>query len=69
MVNSCLIGPDLTMAERARLTSQPDDHRATDRHEQVDSISEYDRNRLRGWNQDIPTLVNSLVHGQIEAQA
>ena len=42
---------------------------ATDRRENPDSISEYDRNRLRDWNREMPPLVNSLVHKQIEIQA
>ena len=42
---------------------------ATDRRENPDSVSEYDRNRLRDWNQEMPPLVNSLVHNQIEAQS
>ena len=42
---------------------------ATDRCDNLDSISEYNRNRLRDWNREIPPLVNSLVHKQIEIQA
>ena len=42
---------------------------ATERREDSDSISEYDRNRLRDWNREMPPLVNSLVHDQIENQA
>ena len=49
--------------------SQPNDHNATDRCEDQDSLSEHDRNRLREFNREIPPLVNSLVHSQIETQS
>ena len=44
------------------------DHNATDRDEDLESISEHDRNRLHEWNQEMPQLVNSLIHSQIETQ-
>ena len=44
------------------------DHDATNAFEDVDSVPEYDRHRLHDWNQEMPALVNSLVHGQIETQ-
>ena len=42
---------------------------ATDRCEDLDSLSEQDRNRLRDLNREIPPLVDSLIHSQIETQA
>lgn len=42
---------------------------ATDGREKLDLISEYDRNRLHDWNREMPPLVNSLVHNQIETQS
>ena len=49
--------------------SQPNDHSATNRCEDLDSLSEHDRNRLRDMNREIPPLVDSLIHSQIETQA
>ena len=49
--------------------SQPNNHNATDRSGDLDSLSEHDRNRLRELNREIPPLVNSLIHSQIETQA
>lgn len=69
MSEKCLIGAHLKMAEPAPLNAQPDDKGVTDRHQNPDSISDYDKERLRAWNQDIPTLVDSLIHAQIEIQA
>ena len=43
-------------------------HIATDRCEDLDSICESDRNRLRDLNREIAPLVNSLIHSQIETQ-
>ena len=49
--------------------SQPNGHNATNRGEDLDSLSAHDRNRLRDMNREIPPLVNSLIHSQIETQA
>ena len=47
---------------------QPNDHNATDRCEDLDSLSEHDKIRLRELNREIPPLFNSLIHSQIETQ-
>ena len=49
--------------------SQPDDHNAINRYEDQGSLSEHDRNRLRDLNQEVPPLVDSLIHSQIETQS
>ena len=49
--------------------SQPNDHNTTDSCEHLASISDHDENRLRGWNRELPPLVNSLIHRQIESQS
>ena len=49
--------------------SQPNDQNATDRREDLDSLGQHDRNRLRDLNQEMPPLVNALIHSQIETRA
>ena len=69
LVKDYLSEPYSTISELTHLMSRPNDYNATDRCEDLASISEHDRNRLRELNQDIPPLVNSLVHRQIEIQS
>ena len=69
LVKDYLIEPYSTISEPTHLMSQPNDHNATDRCEDLDSISEHDRNWLRDWNGELPPLVNSLIHSQIESQS
>ncbi|KAK0510133.1 hypothetical protein JMJ35_007527 [Cladonia borealis] len=49
--------------------SQPNDQNATDRREDLDSLGQHDRNRLRDLNQEMLPLVNALIHSQIETRA
>ena len=44
------------------------DNNTTDKCDDLDLVSENDRNRLRDLNQEIPPLVKSLIHSQIETQ-
>ena len=37
--------------------------------EAIDSISEHDKTRLQTLNGEMPQLVNSLIHNQIETQS
>ena len=48
--------------------SQPKDQNTTDRCEDLDSLSEHDKIRLRELNRQITPLVNSIIHSQIETQ-
>ena len=69
LVRDYPIEPYLTIIYFTHIMSHPKDHNAARRCEKLDSLSEHDKNRLREFNQQIPPLVNSLIHSQIEIRS